>query len=207
MPHIVLLGDSVFDNGTYVPGEPDVVTQLRRQLPSGWRATLAAVDGATVEDVPRQLGGIPDDATHLVVSVGGNDALVHADLLDKAASSSAQVLGWLDDAARAFERRYEELLDTVLGLTLPTTLCTIYNGNLGPPTQRRAAAALAVFNDVVLRAATSRRLGVIELRLVCTGPLDYANPIEPSVRGGEKIARAIVRAVVERPDDVARLYA
>ncbi len=47
---------------------------------------------------------------------------------------------------------------------------------------------------------------MIELRHVVTGPLDYANPIEPSVRGGEKIARAIVRAVVERPVDVTRLY-
>jgi hypothetical protein len=206
MPHIVLLGDSIFDNATYVDGGPDVVTHLRRQLPDDWRATLSAVDGAVIEDVPRQLGCIPDDATHLVLSVGGNDALGHADLLDKAASSSAQVLGWLDDAARAFERRYADMLDAVLGRSLPLTLCTIYNGNLGPPTQRRATAALAVFNDVVLRAAAEHRLGVVELRLVCTGPLDYANPIEPSVRGGEKIARAIVRAVVERPDDVARLY-
>ena len=206
MPHIVLLGDSIFDNAAYVDG-PDVVAQLRQRLPDDWRATLAAVDGATIEDVPRQLGCMPDDATHLVVSAGGNDALAHADLLDKAASSSAQVLGWLDDAARAFERRYDDMLAAVLGRSLPTTLCTIYNGNLGPPTQRRAAAALAVFNDVVLRAGAERRLDVIELRLVCTSPLDYANPIEPSVRGGEKIARAILRAVVERPADTARLYA
>jgi hypothetical protein len=206
MPHIVLLGDSVFDNAAYLDGGPDVVAQLRRQLPDDWRATLSAVDGAVIEDVPRQLGCMSDEATHLVLSAGGNDALGHADLLDKPASSSAQVLGWLDDAARAFERRYADMLDAVLGRSLPTTLCTIYNGNLGPPTQRRATAALAVFNDVVLRAAAEHRLGVIELRLVCTGPLDYANPIEPSVRGGEKIARAIVQAVVEQPREVARVY-
>ena len=206
MPHIVLLGDSIFDNGAYVAGGPDVVAQLRRELPDDWRATLAAVDGAVIEDVPRQLDCLPDDATHLVLSAGGNDALAHADLLDKAASSSAQVLGWLDDAARAFERRYDDMLDAVLGRSLPTTLCTIYNGNLAPPTQRRATAALAVFNDVVLRAAAERRLDVIELRLVCTSPLDYSNPIEPSIRGGEKIARAILRAVVERPTDVARIH-
>ena len=205
MPHIVLLGDSIFDNASYVDG-PDVVAQLRHVLPEDWRATLSAVDGATIEDVPRQLGCMPDDATHLVVSAGGNDALAHADLLDKAADSSAQVLGWLDDAARAFERRYDDMLAAVLGRSLPTTLCTIYNGNLAPPTQRRATAALAVFNDVVLRAGAERRLDVIELRLVCTSPLDYSNPIEPSIRGGEKIARAILRAVVERPTDVARVY-
>jgi hypothetical protein len=205
MPHIVLLGDSIFDNAAYVDG-PDVVAQLRQLLPPDWRATLSAVDGAVIEDVSRQLGCIPDDVTHLVVSAGGNDALGHADLLDRPATSSAQVLGWLDDAARAFERRYEAMLDVVLERALPTTLCTIYNGNLGPPTQRRATVALAVFNDVIIHAATRRRLPVIELRHVVTGPIDYANPIEPSIRGGEKIARAIVRAVVEHPDDAARLY-
>jgi hypothetical protein len=207
MPHIVLLGDSIFDNAAYVADGPDVVAQLRAQLPEPWRATLAAVDGACVEDVPRQLAHLPDDVTHLVVSAGGNDALAHADLLDRAADTSAQVLGWLDDAARAFERRYADMLAAVLDHQLPTTLCTIYNGNLGPPAQRRATAALAIFNDVVLRAAVEYRLAAIELRLVCTSPLDYANAIEPSVRGGEKIAGAIVRAVVERSGDVARVYA
>ena len=34
--HIVLLGDSIFDNGAYVRrGEPDVVRQLRARLPAG----------------------------------------------------------------------------------------------------------------------------------------------------------------------------
>jgi len=39
---------------------------------------------------------------------------------------------------------------------------------------------------------------VVELRLVCSEPADYANPIEPSVRGGAKIARAVARAVTEQ---------
>ena len=29
MPHVVLLGDSIFDNGAYTQGGPDVITQLR----------------------------------------------------------------------------------------------------------------------------------------------------------------------------------
>jgi hypothetical protein len=35
MAHIILLGDSIFDNGVYVPGGPDVVKQLRQVLPAG----------------------------------------------------------------------------------------------------------------------------------------------------------------------------
>lgn len=44
MPHVVLLGDSIFDNLKYVQPEPDVVSQLREVLPAGWKASLRAVD-------------------------------------------------------------------------------------------------------------------------------------------------------------------
>ena len=64
MTHIVLLGNSIFDNGTYVPGQPDVVRQLQELLPSGWLATLNARDGAVIADVPGQLQHLPPDASH-----------------------------------------------------------------------------------------------------------------------------------------------
>jgi hypothetical protein len=195
MPHVALLGDSIFDNAAYVRGGPDVVTQLRGVLPAGWTASLHAVDGATIDGVERQLARLPADTTHLVVSAGGNDALGHSDLLDRRATSSAQVLGWLADAAEGFERRYRRMLDALERRRLPLTLCTIYNGNLGPPAHRFAVTALAVFDDVILRLAVERALTVIELRLVCTQPDDYANHIDPSVWGGEKIARAVARAL------------
>jgi hypothetical protein len=73
--HVVLLGDSVFDNAAYVAGGPDVVAQLRQSLPTGWQATLSAVDGAVATDVRGQLAQMPASATHLVISAGGNDAL------------------------------------------------------------------------------------------------------------------------------------
>jgi lysophospholipase L1-like esterase len=195
MPHVVLLGDSIFDNASYVGGGPDVVTHLRGALPSGWSATLAAVDGAVIDGVARQLARVPADATHLVVSAGGNDALGYSSLLDRRASSSAQVLEWFADAVDQFAARYRRMLDLVVARGLPTTICTIYNGNLGPPAQRLATTALALFNDAIQRAANERRLAVIELRRVCDQPGDYANPIEPSVQGGAKIARAIASVV------------
>ena len=65
--------------------------------------------------------------------------------------------------------------------------------------QRLAVTALAVPNDCILRCAFSRGVPVIDLRLVCDAPGDYANPIEPSVQGGEKIVAAITRLVTEHP--------
>ena len=65
MPHIVLLGDSVFDNAPYVASGRDVTSTLRRHLPSGWQATLLAQDGAVLANVRDQAQSLPSDATHL----------------------------------------------------------------------------------------------------------------------------------------------
>jgi len=193
MPHVVLLGDSIFDNQSYVqPGEPDVVHQLRARLPADWRATLRAVDGNVTADVPRQLANIPVDATHLVVSVGGNDALGHLDILSAPATSVAQALARLAAIQDQFEQTYRRMLDIVLARNLPTAVCTIYNGNFPDPAyQRLAALGVAIWDDAILRIATERGVPVLDLRLICAEPGDYANPIEPSAHGGAKLAVAI----------------
>ena len=198
MRHVVLLGDSIFDNAAYVGGGPDVVKQLRSTLPQDWKATLLAVDGAVISDVSRQLARVPADATDLVLSVGGNDALGHVGLLDRRARNGAEVLTWFADAIGGFAERYRTLLARIARErgTRGVAVCTIYNGNLGGDTQRAATAALGMFNDAIARAAREHAWPVIELRDLCVDPADYANPIEPSVRGGDKIARAIAQLVM-----------
>jgi lysophospholipase L1-like esterase len=196
MPHVILLGDSIFDNAAYTAGGPDVISQLRKLLPGGWTASLLAVDGHRAEDVNRQLAQLPKAATHLVLSVGGNDALSHGDLLTRPARSAAEVLTLLGGAAGEFEERYRRLIARLLQAGLPLTICTIYNGNFPDRDfQRIASTALTSFNDAILRVGFERRLTIIDLRLVCDEPADYANPIEPSTVGGAKIARAIAAAV------------
>ena len=204
MPHVVLLGDSIVDNAAYTRGGPDVVTQLRQILPKGWRATLGAVDGATTDDFARQVSTLPSDVTHIIVSLGGNDALGHIDLLERPVRSSADALLAMAEASERFERRYRRAVTSVAEKGVPVTLCTIYNGNFPDPAfQRLASTALTVFNDAILRVAFEHALTVIDLRAVCNEIEDYANPIEPSSVGGAKIARAIVHAL-ELPPTEAR---
>ena len=192
MQHVVLLGDSIFDNAAYVGGAPDVIRQLRQLLPAGSMATLKAVDGSVTRDVRRQLTGIPSEATHLVVSVGGNDALRHTGILNTSARSSAEVLSRIADIGEGFQRDYRQMLQSVLSLHLPTALCTIYYPRFPDPfLQRLATTALSIFNDCIIREAFAHGLPLIDLRLVCDEDTDYANPIEPSERGGEKIVSAI----------------
>jgi hypothetical protein len=195
LAHITLLGDSIFDNRAYTGGEPDVVTHLRARLPAGTGATLLAVDGATTRTMAPQVPRIPDATTHLVVSIGGNDALGEVDLLDAPARGTADALRLFGDRVKRFEASYRSVLGPVLARQLPSVLCTIYNGALEDPDQAaRARVALMLFNDVILRVAFEHHASVIDLRLVCSEPADYANPIEPSGAGGAKIAEAITRA-------------
>jgi lysophospholipase L1-like esterase len=193
--HLVLLGDSIFDNGAYVSGGPDVVAQLRLRLPQGWSASLLAVDGAVASDVARQLTRIPVEATHLVVSAGGNDALGASGILAEKASSVSGAVQRLAAARDRFCTAYENMLEAVLERHLPTALCTIYDANFPEPQAKVITAALTLFNDVITRSAFRRGLPLIDLRLICDRADDYANPIEPSEKGGDKIARAIAQVI------------
>jgi lysophospholipase L1-like esterase len=196
MNHIVLLGDSVFDNKTYINGGLEVIGQVRRQIPAEWKATLCAVDGSVVENVRKQARDLPGDATHLLISAGGNDAILNAGILQQTVASSAEVLDKLADIAGEFERSYREMLQSVLSLKKPTAVCTIYYPRIPEPfTQKIAVAALATFNDAIIKQAFLAGVPLIDLRLVCDEDSDYANEIEPSEKGGEKIANAIVRLV------------
>lgn len=192
--HLVLVGDSVFDNRAYTQGEPEVAAHLKDLLPS-WGVTLRAVDGSTTLDLKPQLQDFPTDATQVVVSIGGNDALDNVDLLELRVASTAEALDLFDARVATFERNYRAVVQAVVGLGVPTTLCTVYNGNFDGAQARRIRVALTMFNDVVLRTALGFGLNVIELRQVCTESADFANPIEPSGVGGRKIALAIARAV------------
>ncbi len=193
MSHITLVGDSIFDNQSYVSG-PDVVAQLRAALPAGWDATLRAVDGDVTRDVAGQLGGVPAETTHLVVSVGGNDALGHLPMLTQPASSVSEALLVFADVRDAFRRDYRAMLDALLGAGLPAAVCTIYEPRFPDPVvQRVGVTALAFFNDVIVAEATALGLPVVDLRRICTEAADYANDIEPAEPGGEKIAATIAR--------------
>ncbi len=195
MGHVVLLGDSIFDNALYVPDRPPVIEQVRRGLPVGWKATLLAIDGHTVEDMAVQLPLVPADATHLVVSVGGNDALIASALLGEPAATVGDALAMLAEVIGKFRDKYTRTLATVCDRGIPVSVCTIYDSI--PTLDEAARAALTGFNDVITRGAVVARIPLIDLRMICTHPDDYSplSPIEPSVVGGAKIADVICRVV------------
>jgi len=203
--HVVLLGDSIFDNAVYVPDGPSVIEHLRSLLPAGWEATLLALDGATISSVERQLQRLSDDATHLVLSVGGNDALGHSGfILSEPADSFASALSGLAKIRDDFSIEYREMLNDVRAVGLQLAVCTIYDSI--PGLRPAESAGLSIFNDAITREVIAAGLTMLDLRLICDEATDYAaiSPIEPSASGGGKIARAIHTALFT-PDSGCRV--
>jgi hypothetical protein len=196
---LILLGDSIFDNGAYVkPGEPDVAAHLRARLPAAdWTVQLRAVDGSIVSQVPAQLAAAPIEPSDvLVMSAGGNDALGSIELLsDPRPYTFSQMLAHFYKVKEGFRAAYAATLDALVSYQRPTVVCTVYNPQFDEELlQQTAEAALSIFNDVIMQEAVRRRVPMIDLRLICTEPAHFANPIEPSNEGGARIADAIVSA-------------
>jgi len=205
MKHIVLLGDSIFDNAAYVSSGLDVLKHLRSLLPQDWQATLLAVDGSITADVVRQIPKIPASATHLIVSAGGNDGLSRADILERSANSVGGAIDELAALRADFLQNYRRMLGSLLALKQPLALCTVYDPCFADVLMRRlTSTALNIFNDCILREAIAHGLPVLDLRLICTEPADYANEIEPGVAGGRKIAAGILNLMQDHDFSIKR---
>ena len=200
MSHVTLIGDSVFDNLVYVHPDPDVQQQLRDALPDGWKVTLGAIDGSVTDDVSIQLKGLTKDVSHIVVSVGGNDGLQSMSLLLEEVSSVAEGLGLLSKVIARFQKTYRQMLVDLVATNVPATVCTIYRPQFEPTLQQVSLMALSLFNDVILTEAMRMHLPVLDLRQIMDEDSDYANPIEPSAHGGEKMAKAISQILLGNDD-------
>ena len=191
--HIALIGDSIFDNAAYTYGLPDVIGHLRRLVPPGTTATLLAEDGSTTADVlEKQVPRLPSDVTHAAVSMGGNDGILHADLLDIPVASTQEALVAFAERIAIFEASYRKALHEIVQRVPHVAVCTIYTPNLQGPEAVAVRVGLMLLNDVILRTAIEWRLAAIDLRLIVVDPTDFANPLEPSSQGAAKIATSIV---------------
>ena len=195
MTHVVLLGDSIFDNRAYVAGGPAVIDQVQRAVPASWKVSLLAVDGDTSVQVPDQFRGLPPDCTHLVLSVGGNDALGCLDQMGIPVKNLIGALDFLSKMLRVFEQSYSALMAELLALQKPLLVCTIYDSV--PGLTEPLKVALALFNDIILRQAIACGVPVLDLRMICTDPSDYSikSPIEPSSQGGAKLVDRMVNVL------------
>jgi hypothetical protein len=219
---VVLYGDSVFDNEAYAGRDLGVIDFLEKEFGGAVEAKLKAVDGSVTQQVIAQLELIPDGSSHLFISTGGNDALGVKAYLDgllpqenilkmlrgNGLARAQNLLHVLTLVQQEFRNNYRKMVVKASAAGIPLTVCTIYD--LIPTLEPWHRGALSLFNDVIIREATSQGASVLDLRAVCTEEADYAecSPIEPSAQGSRKIAAAIRRVVEEQNGGAAgsRIY-
>ena len=193
--HLVLVGDSIFDNDSYVPGELGVLAQLRQSLPPGWTASKVAVDGDKIADVSGQLRNLPSDATDLIVSIGGNDALGQSQLLELVEVPSDLPLV-AAEVLRRFRPSYDSMIYDVKKTGCAVVLSTIYTEIpfTDPKWRHYVPMALAHLNTAILELAEAHQLPVLRIDELCRAPEDFSamSPIEPSAIGGQKLVDGIL---------------
>ena len=216
MSKVALLGDSIIDNKVYVgPGESSVPEHLESL--SDLEFSQIAVDGHTTVDVlQEQIDKIERDTDFIVLSIGGNDLLGYLYLLvdDINKRTFSRNLEIMNSFVEPIRERYEEIVERLTKEQGKVLLCTVYNGDFergdGYETlevnqeftstygdmfqgiQEAAGVIARVFNDVVYSTGNKFGVEVLELREIFTESTDYANPIEPSHIGGEKLAKKIL---------------
>jgi len=186
--HLVLVGDSIFDNSAYVLPGHSVTEQLRSRVGAAAQVTLLAVDGHLSRDVPAQIAHMPQDATHVALSVGGNDAQECLTRLEAPCQNVMQALAILTEMQRQFEVSYRSAFRSVYQSGIPLMVCTIYDSVPGLTFSLKTA--LSLFNDVITRTALEIKVPILDLRCLLQDEGDFSrvSPIEPSAVGSKKIA-------------------
>jgi len=222
MKKIYLLGDSIIDNAPYVQkNEKDVASHLNSMYKSSPQINIynRAVDGHTMKDLlDTQLSdeGL-NEATNIVVSIGGNDLLgklsflldleivevPHHRMMLRTATPSIPIpkrnLHFHQtyfQIIKPMKQEYESIVANLSNYRAKLLLCTVYEGDLVDSDEFNqvvysSKTMLSIFNDIVYRTAKKYNADVLELRDIFVSPEDYANPIEPSHIGGGKLAKAI----------------
>jgi lysophospholipase L1-like esterase len=196
---ILLFGDSIIDNKYYVGENENSVLEHLQNI-SNDEFIQIALDGDTTRDVlDKQLQvSTIKDASKIILSIGGNDLLQNLSFLFKSNFENINegLISLQNDIFQPLAERYEAIVKVLSSYRANLLLCTVYEGDLGRTDEFRGVLdsskiMASSFNDIVYKTAKKFNADVLELRQIFTESDDYANPIEPSHIGGEKLANAI----------------
>ena len=188
---IVLLGDSILKNNSYVPDGKAVDNIIEeRSLKNDKNIELysLAENNSKIVDVYSQINKIPLDinnkSTNIFLSSGGNDILSfyvdqHGDTTDT---------GFLNTMLAAYKK-------LVKSIQTRMNLCQIVLLDVYYPTCNQFAQykpILEEWNSLIANYARENSLGLLQISQIVTSNDDFTLGIEPSEKGGEKIAQSIL---------------
>ena len=204
--YIALIGDSIFDNKSYVGiDSPDVTSQLNMKTKHlNWNTINCAVDGSITEAIiANQIHFIPTDVNTIIVSSGGNDGLF---ALHELTSSPTNWLPWnlcylFYKTRQNFQSEYRKTLQT-LSEKFPSSniiCCTIYYPmfmEYNVVLQMISNIGVNIMGSVIINEALKYgNIPIIDLRHIFDKKEDYANSIEPGVPGGDKLTNNIIHVL------------
>ncbi len=201
--HLVLLGDAL-QNIDLGKGQAESALVPRPRNP--WKLTVLQPSEVLR---PGRVRAIPTGVTHIGICVDGGWAIATSGLLQGGARTIREALDLLASAADEFESMFARLIAAATEAAVPTIVCTLVPARYMEPSQERvAAAALAIFNDRILRRTIAAQLSIVEMRLICDEDGDYASETLLSHAGVRKVANVARSALydISRNPGRTRVY-
>jgi hypothetical protein len=184
---IVLLGDSILKNNSYVKNGLSIEDILRDK--KGDNLHCLALNHSTVVDVYSQIDNIPlelnNENTIIFLSSGGNDIL--SQYVDKRDSdvSDSQVLNVIFIAYKKMVKSLQTKMNKS-----KIVLIDIYYPTSNQFSQYKPI--IKEWNNMLEKYSREKSFGLIQISKSVTASDDFTLSIEPSEKGGEKIARSIL---------------
>lgn len=183
---IVLLGDSIFKNNSYVPHEKAIENIL--YFKTQGNCYCYAVNSSKIYDIYDQLNSIPSDLnnknTTIYLSAGGND------ILDKYVERVNPDLNNMEYLKIIFSA-YKKLVKTI---KIKMDHCNLVLLDIYYPSSAKYKPykdLLQKWNTDLYKYAQENGIGILRISNILTHQNDFTLEIEPSEIGGEKIARNI----------------
>ena len=185
---IVLLGDSILKNNSYVTKGVDE----RMRGETDCNVVSLAQDNTTIGHTYKQIDEIPDnlndDSTVLVLSVGGNDII--EDYINGPYDA--------DEEHIHLNRIFDSYKLLMKALLTKMDKSRLYVLDIYYPTNNQYKEFYPLikgWNDMQSKYADTMNVRLVEISESLTKPQDFAFDIEPSDKGGQKIVDAILSSV------------
>jgi hypothetical protein len=185
--NIVLLGDSILKNNSYVKNGQSVEDILREN--KGNNLYCLALNNSTIVDVYSQIDRIPielnNENTLIFLSSGGNDIL--SQYVDKHDSdvSDTHILNVIFIAYKKMVKSLQTKMNKA-----KIVLIDIYYPHSNQFSQYNPI--VKEWNQMLKKYAREKSYGLIQISKRVTSIDDFTLSIEPSEKGGEKIAQSIL---------------
>jgi hypothetical protein len=217
---IVLLGDSILHNDSYVYPEKNILDLIVERKQEGVIVYSYAKDGATISEVFKQVTHMPSALnsgdTCVFLSAGGNDILLH----DIDISWLQSIFEMYSNLVKSIRNRFPKARLFLVDIYLPLPLGNLPLGKVEPnllplgkvepnislqnlPLQKvEPNSSENVFNYVhewnerIYKLAKTVGCDVLKISNLLRDESDFVNHIEPSSSGGGKIVQGILNSLI-----------